>query len=172
MHFRRLACLLLGIWFGGAVAVAIDASYGHRALAPGSLEQINAMGQEGTREFLVYAAAEQTRSLRETWDSVQVGLGIALLFVLLFGSREGKFGLSLALALLVLALLDRFVLTPQLAALAASGAGPADRTGFLMLEGGYMALEVAKWVAGMGLAAHMTLRRQHSSNHKAQVASL
>jgi hypothetical protein len=176
MHFRRIVCLFLGVWFGGTVVVAVEASYSHRAAerilvepAVGALQHIHAMGREGAREFVRYAAAEQIRWLRETWDSVQVVLGAVLFFLLLFGSSEGKFGLMMAFGMLGLAIFDRFVLTPEIAALGRlsdfipPGSDSGDRARALMLEGGYVGLEVVKWVLGLGLAASLVLRHQYSA---------
>lgn len=184
MHFRRLACLLIGIWFGGTLAVGVGASYRYRVAerilshpAPGSLEHIDALGSRGARDFLIYAAAEQMRDLRETWDSIQVGLGALLFLLLLFGSNEGKFGLLLALGMLALAIFDRLILTPEISLMARladlTGARAGERARRFLLEGGYIGLEAAKWMLGLGLATHLVIRHHHSGmKQKAPEAGL
>jgi hypothetical protein len=175
MHFRRLICLILGIWFGGTVVVSLEVTHSHRAAdlimsepATGSLQYINGIGHEGAREFLRYAVAEQARWLREAWDSVQVLLGASLLLLLLFGSREGKFGLLLSFGMLGLVVFDRFVLTPEISSLGRMsdfvppGTAAGDRARYYMLEGGYLGLEVVKWVLGLALVSSLVLRHQRS----------
>jgi hypothetical protein len=176
MHFRRLICLILGIWFGGTVFIAVNASFAHRAAdrilaepAIGSLQHIHAMGREGAREFLRYAAAEQMRWSREAWDSIQIVLGAAVFLLLLFGSTEGKFGLLLAFGMLALSIFDRTVLTPEISALGRlsdfipPGSSSGDRARALMLEGGYVGLEGVKWLLGLALVGTLVLRHQRST---------
>lgn len=176
MHFRRFVCLVLGMWFGGTVMIAVEASYAHRAPdrilaepAVGALQHIHAMGREGAGEFMRYTSAEQIRWLRETWDSIQVVIATGVFFLLLFGSSEGKFGLLMAFGMLGLAVFDRFVLTPEIAALGRlsdfipPGSYSGDHARALMLEGGYVGLEAVKWVLGLALAGSLVFRHQRSA---------
>lgn len=83
MHFRRLACLLLGLWLGGsAVVTYVSAS----------------------------AGAPAARALQTPWGTAQLALGAAVFAVLLFGTHEGKFPLTISLSLLIWVALERFAL--------------------------------------------------------------
>jgi membrane protein required for beta-lactamase induction len=58
-----------------------------------------------------YLAAEQNRSLFETWGVVQIVLSGLFFLLLLFGTRVGKFPLAVALLMVVIAIGER-VATP------------------------------------------------------------
>ena len=66
------------------------------------------------RPLLRYQASEFNRWLFHGWDNAQLIGGSAILFLLLFWSRENKMTLSGILLLLILAAIQRFVLTPEI----------------------------------------------------------
>ena len=173
MHSRRIACLLLGFWLAGGVFMAFVATENFRSVDrlldqanPVARLQFKSLGPANARMLMRYAAAEQNRYLFETWEIAQVILGILFFFFLLFGTREDKFSLLMALILLVIALGQRLVLTPEIVALGRtidfippevqSGA----RTKFLLLHRGYEAVELVKWAVEFGLATRLILARR------------
>src|SRR5581483_2560344 len=118
MHFRRFACLLLGIWLGGILMMTVVATQNFRTVdrilldAPqGAAHELRAMGYETARMLLRWEAGEQNRRLFEFSETAQILMGMAVLFVLLFGSTEGKYALAISLLLLVIVLIQRLLLT-------------------------------------------------------------
>src|SRR5690349_5063287 len=124
MHFRRFACLLVGVWLGGIMLMAVVATQSFRTVdrilldpSPGASPELKIMGHETARMLLRWEAGEQNRRMFETWETVQVVIAMAVMFVLLFGSTEGKYALTLSLLLLVIVLGQRFLLTPLMVSL-------------------------------------------------------
>src|SRR5512133_2357357 len=124
MHFRRFACLLLGVWLGGIIMMSVVATQNFRTVdrilldpAPGAASELKAMGYETAKMLLRWEAGEQNRRLFEISETAQIALAMAGIFVLLFGSTEGKYALGLALLLLVLVIVQRFLLTPTMVSL-------------------------------------------------------
>lgn len=178
MHFRRLAAFLLGIWLGGSAFMDLVATQNFHSVdrllsapSPQAEERIQAMGgHDAARAFLRYQAAEQNRWYFETWECVQIGLGLALFFVLLFGSVPDKVLLLLTLVMLAIVLVMRFFLTPEITQLGrvidfvAPGVPAADRTRFWTFHGAYSASELAKIGLGLVLVALLIRRRRRSQS--------
>jgi hypothetical protein len=174
MHFRRLACFLLGGWLAGGIFMASVATQNFRSVdrllanpAPPARMQIDKLGKDATRALLRYQVAEENRLYFETWGIIEAMLGFVLLLTLLFGSTETNFTLLLALLMLIIAVLQRFLLTPEIVILGrvidfvpASQTSP-ERSHFWMLHAAYSGLEVAKWVLNLLLTAKLLLRRKH-----------
>ena len=174
---RRFACFLLGIWLGcelllGWVAIANSRSAnrapaGDQAPAAAALRQLG----PGSGPALRYQSAEQTRGLLEDWGLAQIALGGFLLFFLLFATEERQHALALALFMLALSVGERVFLTPEIVAwgrtldFVAAGAQIADRIKLSTLEDIYLGGEALKWVAGLLLAAKLTLRTRSRSGH-------
>jgi hypothetical protein len=121
--------------------------------------------------WLGAAVAEQHRWMHGAWGNIEVGLAIALLLVLLFGSNESKAGLFLAFGMMLIAVLQRFAFLPEitvlerLAASGASGLESGDRARRLILDYLDGAITGVKWVLGFALAVRLMLRHQHTSHH-------
>jgi hypothetical protein len=173
MHFRRLACFLLGAWLMGGVFMATVATQNFRSVdrllakpaAPAS-QQLDKLGPAAARALLRYQVAEQNRFYFETWGIVEVVIGLLLLLLLLFGSIEKNLTLLLALLLLLIALLQRFVLTPEIVVLGriidfvpANHPSP-ERSRFWMMHGVYSGSEVLKWGLNIVLTARLLFRRK------------
>jgi hypothetical protein len=181
MHFRRLAAFLLGIWLGGSVFMDMVATQNFHSVdrllaapSPQVQERIQALGgPDAARAFLRYQVAEQNRSYFETWERIQIGLGVALLFVLLFGSVPDKLLLLLTLLMLAIVLVMRFFLTPEITQLGraidfvAPGTPSGDRTRFWTFHGAYSASELVKLGLGIVLVVLMVRRRKRS--HSAEI---
>jgi hypothetical protein len=73
---------------------------------------LKSLGHVPLRPLAQYLAAERNRSLFEVWGVVQIALGGAFFFFLLFGTRLGKFPLALALLMLLIAVGERMALIP------------------------------------------------------------
>ena len=171
MHFRRLACLLLGAWLAGTILVATMATENFRTVDrlllypnPTAWPEIKTMGNEFSRMLFRWEAGEQNRTLFVTWETAQLALAVAVFFVLLFGSTESKFSLGIALLMLVIVMVQRVLLTPLMTSLGRlidfvpPTARSADRVKFQVLHFGYVGAEGFKLVLGMILAVKLTLR--------------
>jgi hypothetical protein len=162
MHYRRIVCLLLGLWLGGDILMSW---YGIRSFGtvenimnqsnPGFVVQTKPLGPAVTRTVLRYVVAEQNRWLFRQWENLQIGMAALFFGYLLFGTMEGKFSLSVMLAMLGLTLIQRLVISPELGITGSalefmSGvpAGP-ERAKFWLLHNAYLALEALKF--GLGL---------------------
>src|SRR5262245_28357154 len=98
MHYRRIVCLLLGIWFGGGIVMAL---YGARSFAsvdrvmnqsnPVFSLQTRPIGRANTRMALRFQVAEENRYLFQNWEYLQLILGTFFFGYMLFGTVEGKF---------------------------------------------------------------------------------
>src|SRR5262245_27629850 len=98
MQYRRIMCLLLGVWFGGGIVMAF---YGARSFAgvdrimsqpnPAFSLQTKPLGPAVTRRVLHYEVAEENRLLFQNWEYVQLILGCFFFGYMLFGTLEGKF---------------------------------------------------------------------------------
>jgi hypothetical protein len=177
MHFRRLICLLLGAWLAGIALMAVMATENFRTVdrllldpSPAAAQELRSMGDDYARMLLRWQAGEQNRKLFETWETAQLVLGMGLFFVLLFGSTESKYSLGLSLAMLVIVIGQRFLLTPMIVSLGRlidfvpPGLRSPERIKFGVLHSGYAGLEIAKCALGLLLAGKLMIRSRHRSS--------
>jgi hypothetical protein len=174
MHFRRLASFLLGLWIGGSLFMTMVATQNFRAVdrllsAPGAAAgHIATLGPEAARALLRYSASENNRFFFITWEWAQILVGLVLIAVLIAGKFHTKTAVSLAAAMLAIAVLFRFFLTPQIVELGRSldfqapGMPPAERSRFRDFHGAYSALEVFKWILGLILLLTLVLPKRKS----------
>ena len=121
MHYRRIVCFLLGVWLGGGILMSW---YGARSFGtvetimnqsnPAFVVQTKPLGPAVTRTVLRYVVAEQSRWLFRQWENLQIGMAALFFGYLLFGTMEGKFSLSVMLAMLALTLIQRLLISPEL----------------------------------------------------------
>lgn len=183
MHSRRLACFLLGMWLAGGLFMAWVATENLGSVdrmlqqpAPAATLRIRLLGREEARNLLRYEAAEQNRYYFEQWEIVQFVVASAFFFFLLFGTTEGKLSLALALALVAIVVLQRFLLTPELQAtgklldFANPAAVGGERAKFRVMHAAYVGLECGKWGIQLLLAAVLIGRgRARSRNPRQQI---
>jgi hypothetical protein len=180
MHFRRLVCLLLGAWLAGSAVMALVATQNFRAVdrlllnpTPAASQEIRAMGRDSARMLFRWQAAEQNRILFEIWETSQLALGMTVFFVLLFASTESKWSLGLALAMLIVVIMERLILTPMLVGLGRlidfvpPNVRSVERIKFTVLHSGYAGMEILKCVLGLILAGKLMLRGRHRSGQTA-----
>ena len=176
MHFRRIVCLLLGGWLIGIVLMGMVAAENFYTVdrllldpQPSAAVELKTMGHEFSRMLLRWQAGEQNRHMFATWETAQIAIGMVVFFVLLFGSTESKFSLSLALLLVVLVLLQRLVLTPMITSLGRmidfvpATAHSVERIKFDILHKGYIGLEGAKFLLALVLAGKLVIRSRRRS---------
>jgi len=178
MHARRLACFLLGMWLDGGVFMAWVATQNFREVDrllsradPVATLRLKPLGADA-RMTLRYQASEQNRRLFSTWETVQILLGASFLLLMLFGSRENKFTLFGGLLLVLLVLVQKFGLTPELIALGRMidfvppEIKSPDRSKFWVIHSAYSGVELLKWVLILGLAGRMVFSRQRSGRSR------
>ena len=171
MHTRRLACFILGMWLAAGIAVAWlereDLQTIQDVLSqpdPAVAERVRALGAHETYLLMGHVAAEQRQRTIRSWEDVQLVLGLGFFFFLLFGTREGKLPLAMALLLVGMVLLERFLLTPEALSLAriasfAAGASSGEAVRRMVLSSAHEGFEIAKWMVEATLAAVLVLRR-------------
>jgi len=166
MHYRRIVCLLLGIWMGGALLMAWYGARGFNTVEsiisqahPAFAAQTKALGPAGTRSTVRYILAEQNRWFFRSWENMQLLLAAVMFAYLLFGTMEGKVSLAIILALIGLTLLERVLISPEMGL---SGRAleylPADlkqqeHARFWLLHNAYLGVEVMKFGCGLILGA-------------------
>lgn len=129
-------------------------------------QQFAKQGPEAARTLLRYQASEQNRWYFETWGLVETGIGAALLLVLLFGSTETNVTLLLPFLMLLIAIVQRFALTPQIVVLGRIidwvplGEPSPERSRFWMLHNAFVGLELMNWALGLVLTAKLLFRRK------------
>src|SRR5439155_18808783 len=117
MNTRYIACWLLGAWIAGSLFMIMVATQNFRSVdrllaAPGRADaQVGKMGRDEARTFLRYQVSEQNRWYFETWEKIQLALGVAVLAALI---RQGRLTVGLAASMCTLLLVERFYLTPEI----------------------------------------------------------
>lgn len=126
---------------------------------------LKTIGPTAGRALLRHQAMEENRDLVEMWEYAQIFWGVFFFAFLLLGTREGKFPLALALLMLLLVILQRFLLTPELNALgrpldfAAKGGAAKDQGRYVLVQSISIGLELLKWAAGILLAGMLIFQK-------------
>jgi hypothetical protein len=176
MHARRLACFILGMWLAAGITVAwlerADFQTIQDVLSqpdPAVAERVKALGAHEAYLLMGHVASEQRQRTIRSWEDVQLVLGLGFFFFLLFGTREGKLPLAMALLLVGMVLLERFLLTPEalslarIASFATGRAASAEAIRRMVLSSTHEGFEIVKWLVEAALAAVLVLRRNHRS---------
>jgi len=171
VHFRRFACFLLGAWLAGGLFMDMVVTQNFRSVdrllakpAPGAAQQFEKLGPGAARVLLRHQVSEQNRWYFETWGLTEALIGAALLLILIFGSTEKNFSLLLALLMLLIAIVQRFALTPQMVVLGRVidwipiDQPSPERSRFWMLHNAFVGLELVNWALGFFLAAKLIFR--------------
>lgn len=139
---------------------------------PAVMVMLKTIGPTAGRALLRHQVAEQNRKLLENWEYAEIFIAIFFFAFLLLGTREGKLALGLALLMLLLVLVQRLVLTPELIFrgrpldFAARGGPAIDRARFTLVESISLGAELVKWAAGLALAAMLVFRRQRRTSSR------
>ncbi|MBI3680093.1 MAG: hypothetical protein HY235_06815 [Acidobacteria bacterium] len=121
MHTRRLSMLILGVWIGLTIAMSVVAIQNFRGVdrllegpAPQTYLLMLRIGSEGARIFLRYQISELNRFFFDWYGTAQVVLALSLGLSLLFATNGKKVIMSLSLALLIIVVLQKVYLTPEI----------------------------------------------------------
>ncbi len=139
-------------------------------------QQLDKLGPVAARVLLRHQVSEQNRWYFETWGLIATAIGAALLLILLFGSTERNFSLLLALLMLLIAVVQRFALTPQMVDLGRIidwipiDQPSPERSRFWMLHNAFVGLEMLNWALGLLLAGRLIFRsRRRSGDQDAEL---
>ena len=181
MPLRRLLCFLLGMWLAGGFFIAYVATQNFRGVDrllaqpnPAVAVEIKTLGPDAARALLRYQVSEQNRRYFETSEEAQLAVGLFFFLLVLFGSKESKFSLALALGMLLIVALQRFLLTPQIVSLGRQidfippDVSSPSRSRFWVLHGAYTGVELLKWVLGLTLAAKLCFQLSPRSGEAGQ----
>jgi hypothetical protein len=166
------------MWLAGGLLIEFMAAGNFRAVEriihdpqPSAAIRIVKLGAADSRMLLRYQASEQNRAAFETWEDMQLLGGLLFFFYLLFATTEDKFALGVALVLVGLVAVQRFLLTPELNGLgrlldfAPASASSPHRGRFGNLEATYLGMEIGKGAAQLGLAAMVIWGARRRSRH-------
>lgn len=168
--------MVLGVWLGAAVCVDLLVTRNFSTVdrfieAPGSPSAAALVKQAGAktvRFILRRNAAEENAWIFGAWEWTQIILAPALYLMLLLGDRQPpRSALALITAMLVIVLLQRIILTPNVASLGRDmDEIPASQLGnnpivsrFWAFHGVYSGGEILKLFLGIGLASRLMLRQ-------------
>lgn len=118
---------------------------------------LKVLGAEKMRVLARYQAAEFNRALFEGWGLVQILIGLLIFGILLFGTKEGKFILSLSLFMALLSAGMHLLVTPSIVGYGRSldfvsiDKEPELRNRVKAFHNAYSALEGIKLVCGVAL---------------------
>jgi hypothetical protein len=173
VHFRRFACFLLGAWLAGGLFMDMVATQNFRSVdrllakpVPPAAQQLDKLGSDDARLLLRHQVSEQNRWYFETWGFAEIVLGVLILLILVFGSTENNFSLLLALLMLLVAIVQRSTLTPQIVVLGRIidwipiDQPSPERSRFWMLHKAFVSLELVNWAMGFLLTARLLARRR------------
>lgn len=141
-------------------------------------EDVHALGKAETRVLLRHLVAEQNRFYFEHWEWIQLGVGLSLLLLLLFGGRPPKVAILLCLAMWGIVLGQRVGLTPQISKLGrtldfvAPNVESADKKTFWTLHGIYSGLELSKIGLGLAVVGLLVIKRAPNRNMFARESEL
>ena len=161
MKIPNLTCWLLGAWIAGSLFMIMVATQNFRSVdrllsAPaGAASQIEKLGHDEARAFLRYQVSEQNRWYFETWEKIQLALGLALLAVTL---RQGRMSVALAAGMLALLVAQRFWITPEIVRIGRLidfAPQAPERQTFWMFHNAYSAAELAKLALGFLLSGRL-----------------
>jgi hypothetical protein len=164
---------LLGAWIAGSLFMIMVATQNFRSVdrllaAPGRAgAQIETMGHSEARTFLRYQVSEQNRWYFETWEKIQLALGVALLAAAL---RQGKILFRLAVLMFGLLLVERFYLTPEIIRLGRiidfvpQAISSPERDTFWRYHAAYSAVELLKLALGFLLSGRLIFGRERIGN--------
>jgi hypothetical protein len=163
MRARFISCWLLGAWIAGSLFMILVATQNFRSVdrllaAPrGASVYIDKLGHDEARTFLRFQVSEQNRWYFETWEQIQLALGLALV-ALTF--RQDRASLALAATMFVLLLTDRLYITPEIVRIGRLidfAPQAPERHTFWMFHGAYSAVELTKLALGFFLSGRLVL---------------
>lgn len=174
---RRMLILLIGIWFGSMLVVVLAVPRSFQSVdlvmadpAPEISKAIREIGPIRARMVLHHQISESNRMLLQGWGWAQLGLGLLVFGIVLFGTKSGRVAIGLAGLMLLVAAVTQFLLIPRLHEIsratdfapAMAGSPATDR--FLVLHRGFVAFEAVIGVLGTVLLGLLFRRGERGLN--------
>lgn len=134
--------------------------------SPPAAQYIEALGNPEARMLLRNQVSELNRWYFVVWERFQLGLGVLLLLVLFLGADGKPFMLVVSLLMLVAAVLQHWLLTPEIVRLGRAidfvplTAPSSERTRFWNFHTAYSTTEVLKLLLGFFLTVRLLTRRR------------
>jgi hypothetical protein len=184
MHTRRVSTFLLGAWLGCSLFVGfivLQNLHSVGMVMNGSAGPVSSMikvlGQDQMTRLLHHQAAEQNRNLLETWEQVQILLGLVLGGCLYFATQKRLLSLVLCAVMLALVMFQFWGVTPELTyrgreADFAAAESSASMVRLLLLYQIFVIAEGLKFVVGGVLTSYLfafRTSRKRSSRREAEV---
>lgn len=182
---RRIAAVLVSMWLGGILMVALSAPATFRSVdgvltsPPESVSKaVDTLGPTLTRQILHYQVSEANRMLFDAWGWVQLTLALGIVLLLLFFSNVGRMTLGLSLGMLFMAGLMNFLLIPRIAeagrqlraSLQVQPAELAER--FRLMHYGFTAFELTVVALGAMLLVLLLRGRSGIGQHRRPVEEI
>lgn len=143
-----------------------------------STSQYQKLGPAAVRQLLRYQVSEQNRFLFSNWELAQIGLGVLIFGILLFGTSVGQIELALPLVMLLVVAVGHWFLTPQMVALGRvldflpAGAPALEESRLRALHNAYTVLEIVKVAVGIVLGSFLVWRRTRRKGAPREVDSV
>lgn len=167
MHFRRIACWLLGAWFIGSIAVSRITSVNLAAVdrvMDSTVPEIHhiaiSRSRPIARSLLRYMAVDLNRDYYTEWQRTQLVLGAGVVVVLLADSRKRGL-IVLALSAMVLVAFQHFWVTPEILffeqarSFPSQNASAVSEYGLARMQLLYNAVEISKLLLVLALSAFL-----------------
>ena len=164
MKIPYLTSWLLGAWIAGSLFMILVATQNFRSVErllaspAGAAAQIERMGHDEARTFLRYQVSEQNRWYFETWEKIQLALGLALLAVTF---RQDRVSVTVATVMFTLLLAQRFWITPEIVRIGRLidfAPQAPERQTFWMFHNAYSGIELTKLALGFFLSSRLGFR--------------
>jgi hypothetical protein len=180
MNARRFACFFLGAWLATGAAVALIIFLNHQSartladpVSPGLAAQVKSVGPGPSNRLFALLTAEQNQLYREYWGAVQIVAGVLFLLFLVFGTREGKGALAVAGAVLLVVILQRTLLVPEIKDLtrllhSGVGVGSGVRARLFAVQWIYHGVEALKLLAGAVVVTLLVRQGRRGLRHPGQ----
>ena len=182
---RRIAAIIVSIWFGGILVIALGTPSAFRSVdnvltsPPESVAKaVKALGPSLTREILSYQVSEANRLMFDIWGWAQVALAVAIVILLLFLSNVGRIALGLSLGMMFMAVLMNFALIPRLSETArlmrVSTKGPTAELAeqFRLIHYGFTFFELTVVALGVMLLVLLLRGRRGMGQHRRRVEEI
>lgn len=170
---RRLGAILIAGWLGAIVMVAVAAPAAFSSVdtslrfrTPLVDQAVKYLGEPATHDLLRYQVGEANRRIFESFGLMQVVLGAAVFFMLLFFSHVRRLGLGIALLMMLMSaainwlLIPRIVETGRTLHTAQAAQATVAQQQFRALHTGFSTFEATVAVLGVFLLVLLLRRRR------------
>jgi hypothetical protein len=154
--------------FMDVVAIGNFRSVNRLLADPGiqTAELIHNLGHDNSRILLRRLAGEANAWLFEQWEWTQLGTGLCLLLVLIYGNRPPTVAIILCVVMMCIILAQRFALTPTIASLGRvidflpPASDLPEKKKFGLYHGVYSTLELVKIAIGFIISGMFLIKRK------------